>query len=66
MEYLWAPGCFVQLSGPLELELSEGRVVTIVSVRLNANTKALTVEVSGPFTTLSEWTQWSQWTLLLK
>ena len=46
MEYLWAPNCFVQLSGHLELELSEGRVVTVVPVRLNANTKALTVEVS--------------------
>ena len=45
MEYLWVPGSFVQPSGPPEVELSEGRVVTVLPVRINASSKALTVEV---------------------
>jgi hypothetical protein len=43
------PGSFVQPSGLPELELSEGRVVTLLPVRINASSKALTVEVCWPF-----------------
>jgi hypothetical protein len=39
------PGSFVQPSGPPELELCEGRVVTVLPVRVNASSKALTLEV---------------------
>jgi hypothetical protein len=39
------PGSYVQPSGPPELELCEGRVVTVLPVRVNASSKALTLEV---------------------
>jgi hypothetical protein len=45
VEYLWVPGAYLQLSGPPELELSEGRLVTVLPVRINASSKTLTVEV---------------------
>ena len=45
VEYLWVPGAYLQPSGPPELELSEGRVVTVLPVRINASSKARTVEV---------------------
>jgi hypothetical protein len=35
----------LQPSGPPELELSEGRVVTVLPVRINASSKTHTVEV---------------------
>ena len=45
MEYLWVPGCFVQPDGPQKMELFNGRIVTIVPVRLNASGKVFTVQV---------------------
>ena len=53
MEYLWAPGTFVQPDGDPRLELAAAaaagdgpkRLVTVIPVRLNASGKALTVEV---------------------
>ena len=52
VEYLWAPGTFVQPDGDPRLELvaaaaGDGpkRLVTVIPVRLNASGKALTVEV---------------------
>ena len=45
VEYLWVPGCFVQPDGPQKMELFNGRIVTIVPVRLNASGKVFTVQV---------------------
>jgi hypothetical protein len=39
------PGAYLEQSGPAEMELSSGRVVTVLPVRANASGKALTVEV---------------------
>ncbi len=47
VEYLWAPGSYVERDGPEQILVQGSCVVRMLSVRINKDGKAVTVEVSS-------------------